>query len=451
MSEGQGPLYARIVDAIAADIASGRLARGQQLPTHRALAKALGIDLTTVTRAYGEARKRGLIDAAVGRGSFVSETTARIATDPVAINVDLSMNIPPQPVEANLDLRIAQGFAAIRAEAGLSAYLNYARTGGSEAEREAAATWLRPRLATVSADRLLICPGAQAILFNALSVLAAPGDVVLTEAVTFPGIKTAAAKLGIRLVGVAMDDEGVLPDALKAACRLHRPKAVYLIPTLQNPTTATLGPARRKAIAEIIRKSDTVLIEDDTYGPLEPSVSPIANLIPERTWFVATLSKCIAPALRVAYLVAPDLAAERTMRTSLQATMQMSPSLMVALVTHWLRTGVAGEIIRAIRDEAAGRQQLAARFLKGLSFKARANGHHIWVPPPPLWQQDELVTHLLRHGLVVVGGDAFAVEGGTSRGIRVSLGAARNRADLAQALQVLAATLRSPAGSKQIV
>ena len=451
MAEGQGPLYARIVDAIAADIASGRLTRGQQLPTHRALAKALGIDLTTVTRAYGEARKRGLIEAAVGRGSFVSETTARTATDPVAINVDLSMNIPPQPVEANLDLRIAQAFAAIRAEAGLSAYLNYARPGGSDAEREAAAQWLRPHVATVSAERVLVYPGAQAILFNALSVLASPGDVVLTEAVTFPGMKAAAAKLGVRLVGIAMDDEGVLPDALRKAVKTHRPKAIYLIPTLQNPTTATLGPARRKAIADIIRKSDAVLIEDDTYGPLEPAASPIANLIPDRTWFVATLSKCIAPALRVAYLVAPDQAAELAMRGSLQATMQMSPSLMVALVTHWLHTGVAGEIIRAIREEAAGRQQLAARFLKGLSFKARPNGHHIWVPPPPAWQPEELVSHLLRHGLVVVGGDAFAVDGSASRGIRVSLGAARNRADLAQALHVLAATLRAPAGAKQIV
>ncbi|MFG3756971.1 GntR family transcriptional regulator, partial [Klebsiella pneumoniae] len=107
--EGQGPLYLRIVAAIADDVASGRLVRGQQLPTHRALARTLGIDLTTVTRAYGEARKRGLIDAQVGRGSFVSETTTRTADGPPRVTIDLSMNIPPQPVEANLDLRIAQG------------------------------------------------------------------------------------------------------------------------------------------------------------------------------------------------------------------------------------------------------------------------------------------------------------------------------------------------------
>lgn len=119
VSEWQGPMFLRIVDALAADIASGRLVRGQRLPTHRALASALDIDLTTVTRAYGEARRRGLLDARVGQGTFVSETTARAVSDlPTPVNIDLSMNLPPQPVEANLDLRIAQGLATIRSEAG---------------------------------------------------------------------------------------------------------------------------------------------------------------------------------------------------------------------------------------------------------------------------------------------------------------------------------------------
>lgn len=81
ITEWSGPVYKRIVDALEADIASGLLARGQQLPTHRAMARALGIDLTTVTRASREARRRGLLDARVGQGTFVSETTARAAAD----------------------------------------------------------------------------------------------------------------------------------------------------------------------------------------------------------------------------------------------------------------------------------------------------------------------------------------------------------------------------------
>src|SRR6201999_1047343 len=230
---------------------------------------ALNIDLTTVTRAYGEARRRGLLEARVGQGTFVSETTARAPSDvPAPVSIDLSMNLPPQPVEANLDLRIAQGLATIRADAGFSAFLGYSRPGGSAAEREVAAGWLQARVPQANAERIVIFPGSQAIIFNALLALASPGDVVVTETLTFPGVKAAAARLNVRLVGVAMEGEGARPDALDDAIRKHKPKAVYLVPTQQNPTTATMGEARRKAIADIIRKRGTVLIEDDVYGPL---------------------------------------------------------------------------------------------------------------------------------------------------------------------------------------
>jgi len=452
LSEWSGPVYMRVVDALAADIANGRLVRGQQLPTHRALAHELDIDLTTVTRAYGEARRRGLLDARVGQGTFVSETTARATADiPYQIQIDLSMNIPPQPVEANLDVRIAKGLAAIQTEASFSAFLNYQRPGGSDEERELAAKWLRARVRGASAERVLVYPGSQAILFNALLSLTSPGDVVLTEALTFPGIKAAAAKLGIHLLGVAMDGEGILPDALKSACKQHQPKAVYLVPTLHNPTTATLGPTRRKAVADIIRNSGTVLIEDDAYGLLEPSASPIANLIPERTYLAVSLSKCIAPALRVSCLLVPDATSEQAMRSNLQATTQMPAPLMVALVMQWFKSGVVDQIIAAIRNEAVGRQKLAGKILNGLSFAAKPNGHHLWLSLPRQWNRADFVSHVLRDGLAVVGGDAFAVDQAAPHAVRVSLGAARNRAELAMAMDVLARALKSPAAAIQIV
>lgn len=451
LSEWHGPLFIRIVDALAADIASGRLVRGEKLPTHRGLAARLNVDLTTVTRAYGEARRRGLLEARVGQGTFVSETTARATRGlQPPVSIDLSMNLPPQPVEANLDLRIAKGLAAIREEAGFSAFLSYARPGGSTDEREVAAHWLKARVPQASPERIAVYPGSQAIIFNALLGLTKPGDVVLTEALSFPGVKAAAARLNVRLVGVAMDREGAEPDALDEAIRRQRPKAIYLVPTQHNPTTATMGAARRKAIAGIIRRRGSLLIEDDVYGPLEPRVSPIASLIPERTYYAASIAKSIAPALRVAYLLAPDLAAEQMMRASLQATMQMPPPLMVALVTHWLKSGVAGEIIRSIRNEAAARQELAARILKGVAFAARPASHHLWMPLPRYLEGTDLLSHLMRNGLAVVGEDAFAVGESAPRGLRISLGAARNRAELSQALKVLSHAVRAPS-VRQIV
>lgn len=452
IAEGSGSVYMRIVDALSADIASGRLARGQQLPTHRALARALDIDLTTVTRAYGEARRRGLIDARVGQGTFVSETTARVASDiHYQVKIDLSMNVPPQPVEANLEMRIAQGLALIQKETSFTALLNYQRPGGSEEERAIAANWLRTRAPAATAERLIVYPGTQAALFNTLLSLTSPGDVVLTEALTFPGIKAAAAKLGVRLVGVAMDGKGVDPDALKGACEQHKPKAVYLIPTLHNPTTITLAPERRKAVADIIRNAGTILIEDDAYGLLEPSASPIANLIPELSYLAVSLSKCIAPALRVSYLLVPDAASEQVMRNNLQATMQMPPPLMVALATNWLRSGIADQIVTAIRSEATGRQHLAARILEGLPFAGKPGGHHLWLSLPTEWTRSDFISRLLRDGLAVVGSEAFAVGEKAPHAVRVALGAARNRAELSQAMYVLVAALKSAARAVQIV
>ena len=452
ITELSGPAYLRIADAIEADVGSGRLVRGQQLPTHRALAKTLGLDLTTITRGYREARRRGLLDARVGQGSFVSETSLRRAADlPHEISIDLSMNVPPHPIEAQLDDRILQGLEALRTESGLTAFLNYQPPGGSGREREIAATWLRSRVPEAAAERLVIFPGTQAILFSVLAHLAAPGDVVLTEALTFPGIKAAAGRLGIKLAGVAMDDGGILPDALASACRRLKPKAVYLIPTLHNPTTATLSPERRSAIAAIIRKANIVLIEDDAYGLLERAASPIANLIPERTYLATTLSKCIAPALRVAYLLTPEQSSQQEMCARLQAAVQMPPPLMVALTTHWLEHGIADRIIASIRNEAVGRQQLAQKALKGLQFLAKPSAHHLWLKLPLERDRSEVAAQLLRSGLALVSSDAFAVDLKPPQASRLSLGAARNRTELSRGFQILLAALRNPTDRRQIV
>ena len=217
------------------------------------------------------------------------------------------MNLPPQPLEADLEGRLTRGIAAIQRDVGFSAHLNYRDPGGSGAERDIAAAWLRSRIARRrSGDRVVICPGTQNALFNLLIALTAPGDVVLTEALTYPGMKAAAACRGVRLVGVPIDEHGILPDALDSACRKHSPKAVYLIPTIHNPTTATMPRSRREQVAEILRARDVLLLEDDAYGMLEPKAVPLATLIPERTYLAATFSKCIAPGLRVSFLLTPD-------------------------------------------------------------------------------------------------------------------------------------------------
>ena len=451
ISPQSGPLYRQIAEAIEGDIVSGRLRRGQQLPTHRALAQALGIDLTTVTRAYADARGRGLLEGRVGQGTFVSESSLRPpALTPDVIDVDLSMNVPPQPAEAALDSRIAQGLAAIERRAGFSPFLNYHRPGGGEAELEQAVSWLAPRLVGLSVERMAIFPGSQSAIFSVLRFLCRPGDRVLTEALTFPGFRSAAQILGLTVAGVAMDGEGAVPDALAKAIRAHRAKAVYLTPTMHNPSTATMSARRRWDIAQILRRAAIPLIEDDAYGLLDRSQDLIATLIPDQTFVTTSLSKCLTPGLRVSFLTAPDAASATGLRGILQSIAHMAPPLMVALVMEWLKTGDAETIILAIRKEAGARQELAARILRGHAYSAHPNGHHVWMPLPQGWSRIEFVAQLFRRGLSVVASDSFAV-GAPPQAIRLGLGAARTREDLASALALLAATLRQSGGMSPIV
>jgi DNA-binding transcriptional MocR family regulator len=361
------------------------------------------------------------------------------------------MNLPPQPMEADLEGRLTRSIAAIQREVGFSAHLSYRDPGGSGAERDIAAEWLRSRIAEARGDRVVICPGTQNALFDLLIALTSPGDVVLTEALTYPGIKAAAACRGARLVGVPMDEHGILPDALDAACRKHSPKAVYLIPTIHNPTTATMPRSRREQVAEILRARNVLLLEDDAYGMLEPKAVPLAALIPERTYFAATFSKCIAPGLRVSFLLTPDQDAASLLANALRATVHMPAFLMVALVTRWLQDGSADAIIAAIRDEATARQKLASQVLARHAFARHPNGHHIWVTLPPSWNRSEFASYVQRQGLGVVTAEAFSVEDAPPHAIRVSLGAASSRAELVRGLEILAGALRSPAAVTRVV
>jgi DNA-binding transcriptional MocR family regulator len=446
------PVYEAIVEALNTDIAAGRLHRGQRLPTHRALAKALGVDLTTVTRAYNEARHRGLTEARVGQGTFVAESPARAPRAATAgIAFDLSMNLPPQPVEADLEGRIARGLAAVQRDYGFSDFLSYQQAGGSEADRGTAAQWLRRRVRTATAERLLVSPGTQTALVALLLTATTPGDVVLADRLTYPGFKAAAAAFGVRLIGVEADEHGMIPEALDEASRRHRAKAVYLIPTMHNPTTLTIGPTRREQLAATIRRCGLLLFEDDAYGCLDPKVQPLAVLIPERAYLAASLSKCIAPGLRTSFLLAPDHAAAAALANAIRTVAQMPVPLMVALVMRWLADGTGDSIVSAIATEAAARQKLAAKALSGHDHRAHPKGLHVWLALPPAWSRAEFAAHVQRQGLAVVTSDSFSVDGHPEHAIRIALGAARSRSDLVVALDVLTAALRSPIYASRIV
>ena len=445
--------YLGIVEALEADVRTGRLRPGDRLPPQRTIAEALKVDLTTVTRAFNEARRRGLVEAQVGRGSFIRDDLeadrlpAPIASAPIAYGRwrGLSMNIPPQPAAADLRRRIPATIAELLSSPRGMLQLHYQESTGSEPDRVAGAHWLGRRIEGVTPGRVLVASGAQNALFAVCAAVLRPGDTLAAGVLTYPGLWAVTTQQGLTVLPLAMDEHGIIPEALEAACHSAPPKAIYVVPSIDNPTTATLPADRRHRLVEIARRHRIPIIEDDPYSPLHTAPVPaLASLAGDITWHIATLSKCVTPALRIAYVAAPSQAQALHLASVLRSTTLMAPPLMAALASRWIADGTLDDITRAIREENRERQKLAASILSGASYAADPNGHHLWLHMPAHWRAGDFAEHAGRSGVAIVTASAFATSPTPPEAVRVSLGVAPDRAALSDGLSLLAGLLGQP-------
>ncbi len=436
---GRKPSYLEIADAIAEDIRTGRLHPGDRLPPQRSLAALMNLNFATVARAYTEARHRGLIDSRVGDGTFIRQVDVSVSP----VMVDLTMNLPPQPDGAAITERMRQGLIDLATQPNFNSLLQYQEFGGSLADREAGSRWLGQWLPEVpSPDQLLVCPGAQSALLVLMSGLARPGSVICCEEITYTGTKLIAAQLGIRLHGLPTDDQGIDPDAFEEVCRQTPPKALYLNPTILNPTTAIMSLERRKAVVAIARHYNVPVIEDDAYGmlPLNPPTQ-LAVLAPELTYYVSGLAKCVGAGLRVAYLALPTARHVRRITSIFRSMTVMASPLMVSLATRWIANGTAAAALDGIRRESALRQELARKILPPGSYVSKPDAFHLWLKLPQPWNRASFAAQVRSHGVTVVVSDAFTVSGMPPEAVRVCLGGVTSAAVMRNTLEILADTL----------
>lgn len=447
VARGAGPMYLALTSALEAAIQDGELQPGDQLPPQRAVAALLGIDFTTVTRAYGAARARGLVEGTVGRGTFVR---ARAAEEDEAGRVDLSMNLPPPPDGLSLGAMLKETVAAILDHTDAATLMAYHPGAGTLGQKLAGAAWLAPCLGEVAPERVLVCPGAQASLATLLATLTRPGDALIVEPLTYPGLIAIARQSGLRLVACPVDADGFIPEDLARLCAETRPAAIYLVPTTQNPTASTMPLARRREVAKIVRDSGAWLIEDDPYSRLFDTPLPaLASLAPERSFHLATLSKCLSPGLRTAFLVTPGGPIGEAAAAGLRATAQMPVPLMAAVAARWIREGSAEALLAAVRREARARREIAAQMLPGA--KGAAEGVHVWLDLPASWPPGRLALAAQERGLSLVTAEAFATSADYPNGIRISLGGPAKRAVLKDALQAVAGLLQGAPSGRTIV
>jgi DNA-binding transcriptional MocR family regulator len=448
LSRYDGPRYVAIVEAIAEDIESGRLKPGAQMPTHRDLAGRLGVNTGTITRAYAEAARRGLLVGETGRGTFVKGGALGDAFPAHASPeedglIDLSLNIPPLSVSDLLGQALSDTLGGLSTRRGLSGLMGYQPAEGAQRHRAAGAEWVARAGLEARPRQTIVCNGALHAMTVVFATLTKPGDAVFTESLTYPGMLNLANLLGLRLQGLPTDDDGIIPEAFDEACRRDPARVLYAIPTIQNPLGTVMPEARRREVAAVATEHGVAIVEDDVHSFMLPEPPrPLASFAPENSYFILSTSKSIAGGLRIGYLVAPERMVE-PLAATLRTTVWMAPPLMAEIAAEWIRDGTAERLVEQKRAEAVARQSIAAHALEGFEFDAHPLSFHLWLHLPEPWRSNEFSAHLRRRGVAVTPSEAFVpgrVE--APHAVRVCLGAPRCRVHLEEGLAVVREVLQ---------
>lgn len=438
-----GPRYLALADAIGEAMGAGVLQAGARLPTHRDLAAMLGVTVGTVSRGYAEAERRGLTVGEVGRGTFVRPHDPGLGgwsvhpTRPGVI--DLSLSVPVALEDGSEGEALARSLREIAGRPDAGELLRYYHQhSAAPIHRRTGAQWIGRRVPGASPDRLVVTAGAQHGMTAVFAAITRPGDLVLTEELTYPGMKALARMFGLRLRGLPMDGEGITPEGLERACDIERPAAVYVLPTIQNPTTAVMSVERRASLARITLQRGLTLVEDDVHGWLHPDPPPtITSMVPENSVYLASSSKPLAAGLRIGWALVPDPFVDRLL-AAVRGTVWMAPPLMAEVTARWIADGTAERIMSRKRDETRARQAMAQEALAGYDVRTNDHSYHLWLLLPERWRGQDFAAALAQRGVLVASAEAFAVgHRDVPHAVRVCVGAAQSRKELSRGLMVI--------------
>ncbi|MGB7755125.1 MAG: PLP-dependent aminotransferase family protein [Salinisphaera sp.] len=447
---GEGPRYRQLATAIGRAIESSELGPGTRLPPQRRLAHALGVTVGTITRAYGEAERQGWVEARVGSGTYVRDTRQRSGFSHVGTTreddgwVDLSLALPPADVER--DAALARALASIQTDpTALTHALDYQPEGGLDAHREIYARWMTALGLPVAADELIIDQGGMNGIFLALSTLARPGRRVATERLSYPGVISVAGQLGLRLVALDQDDDGLAVDTLATRHDQQPFDVLYVMPDHQNPTTARLSEARRNALVAFARERDVWIVEDGVqHLPVSERGTPLYRLAPERSVYLFSVSKILSGGLRSGAMRVPAAVRER-MAMVVRNVSWMPPPLIASVVGHWIASGDADHMLARQFEELEARATMTRAALSDSDLRMRPGGFYAWLALPTGQRAARVVERLATQRVKVNPAESFCVGSEAApQAIRICFSAARDRAALSDALARIRAVLESP-------
>ncbi len=402
------PGYASIAASIIDGIARRCLNAGEKLPPHRELAHRLGVAVATVSRAYTQLEKQGFVVSHVGRGTFVAG--GRLADEaqsaPAAESIDLAIYRVPVP---DIDTTLSDTLKTITAEHHPLQILGSSPAAGQPAHRRTMAQWMERSGVSAHPNQVVITNGGQHATMAALSTVTHAGETIATEEFTDPRMKSVASYLDRRLVGVSMDERGMIPESLEELCQTERIAAIYVTTRCQNPTNATLPLERRRAIAEIARRHDLPIIESDIYGTIMTDGDPpIAAIAPERTHFITSLGRIAGPGMKVGCLVSPLADVART-QSGVGMSTGSATLIAVEIASRWIAEQRLDPMIRWQQAENIRRLSLLATYERLGKARSDVSSPHVWLPLPEQWRAEDFVEAASAVGVSIAPTHSFVV------------------------------------------
>ena len=411
--------YHQIVDQLMTDIKNGVLRPGDQLPPQREFAYQNNIAPSTASRVYKELVKRGAAIGEVGRGTFIRtfNHSTPILGEPTTEPINLQLNFSTLQGQA---AKMISGLAPLLRPDILENTIQPVGVQADYVSRENTANLLRQTSWVPNSDQILFTGGGRQGIAAAMSSVASIGDRIGVEQLTYPIIKGIAARLGINLVPIRMDEDGICIDALISEHNNSPLKAIYIQPSLHNPLGTTMGLKRQEALAEYIKANDIFVIEDGVYSFLA-NEKPFASLAKDHTLYVDSLSKRVAAGFGFGFIICPPHLKEKCI-ASIRTGGWSASNISFYACQRWISDGVVESISELKRKDAAKRQLIAKDILKDFVIYADPRSYHLWMEIPNTWRAEAFSSAASARGVAVSPASIFSVEPGSApNAIRLAL------------------------------
>ena len=449
------PKYLALAQAIEEAINEGELKPEDKLPPQRRLADAIKVTIGTISRAYSEAERRGLVTAKTGSGTYVrTKNNINVVVDEMAQGmvgkIDMQAAFAPEGPQIKMLSRAMTSMA--ESDQLLGNLLHYAPELGYSNHRNSFQQWLTTEPVALKGCDFLLTHGGQHAINVSINALCREGDIILTEDLVFPGILAAAQDKGVNVVSIAMDEQGIMPDKVLQACQRYKPRMIYLTPNSQNPCGTQLSIERRQALVDICCAHNVLILEDDVqFIASKDKPKSMQELAPEQCIYLSSFSKRFSGAMRIGFLVAPH-AIYNKIRLSLRASTWTNSPILIHWLCQWMDNGELAKLELWLAAEMSARQALAQQHLATWTPNSQQTSFNLWLELPPGWLSHEFVAQAKEQGVLVRSADDYRVgQQIPSPAIRLCLSRPKTHVQLTEALIIIKTILEQGPSLKEAV